>query len=588
MPPGTLACKNCKQSFAIEQDDLSFYEKMQVPAPTFCPSCRRQRRFLWRNERSLYKRQSDFSGKEIICLYSKEKPFKVYDQKEWWGDEWSAITYGRAYNFSKPFFTQFYELQREVPRLSIFNQQCTNADYTNQSYENKDCYLCFSVAKSEESAYCANINEVKQTLDSLYLTKSELVYEGIDSEQCYNSTFLINSDNCINCAFLFDCKNCTDCIGGVGLRNKQHVFWGEQLTKEAYEREKNTFDLGSRLKQQEAKKRFADLILGFPRVSERFKKCSSCTGDLLTNCKNVKEGFGAFDLEDCRYSARIYSCKDTHDSYGLGESQLAYETIGNQTIYNVAFSNITSDSRNCRYSDLCFNCEDCFGCVGLRKKQYCILNKQYSQEDYEALIPKIVEHMATMPFVDTQGHAYVYGEFFPPEFSPFAYNETIAQEYFPLGKEKAAQQKYVWKDSEVRDYKITKRPGELPDHIKDVGDEILNDVIGCEHDGNCKEQCATAFRLTKEELAFYRRMNIPLPRLCSNCRHYERLGKRNPLMVWGRACQCVGMKSENGVYQNTVTHQHGAGKCPNKFETSYAPDRKEIVYCEQCYNAEVV
>ena len=41
-------------------------------------------------------------------------------------------------------------------------------------------------------------------------------------------------------------------------------------------------------------------------------------------------------------------------------------------------------------------------------------------------------------------------------------------------------------------------------------------------------------------------------------------------------------------YQNTVEHSHHKGKCPNEFETSYAPDRPEIVYCEQCYQAEVI
>jgi hypothetical protein len=45
---------------------------------------------------------------------------------------------------------------------------------------------------------------------------------------------------------------------------------------------------------------------------------------------------------------------------------------------------------------------------------------------------------------------------------------------------------------------------------------------------------------------------------------------------------------ESHTYQNTSTHPHHENNhCPNEFETSYAPERKEIVYCEQCYNAEV-
>jgi hypothetical protein len=83
-------------------------------------------------------------------------------------------------------------------------------------------------------------------------------------------------------------------------------------------------------------------------------------------------------------------------------------------------------------------------------------------------------------------------------------------------------------------------------------------------------------------------MNLPLPRLCPNCRHYQRLKQRNPLKLWKRHCQCAGGKSSNGVYQNTVVHNHGTNPCPNEFETSYSPERPEIIYCEECYLKEVV
>ncbi|MDD5146800.1 MAG: hypothetical protein PHN39_03645, partial [Candidatus Pacebacteria bacterium] len=106
--------------------------------------------------------------------------------------------------------------------------------------------------------------------------------------------------------------------------------------------------------------------------------------------------------------------------------------------------------------------------------------------------------------------------------------------------------------------------------------------------GDCNEQCTTAFRIIPQELQFYRKMNLPLPRLCPNCRHYQRLKQRNPLKLWKRQCQCVGEKSQNGVYTNTTSHNHGSDPCPNTFETSYSPDRPEIVYCEECYLKEVV
>jgi hypothetical protein len=54
------------------------------------------------------------------------------------------------------------------------------------------------------------------------------------------------------------------------------------------------------------------------------------------------------------------------------------------------------------------------------------LNRQYTKEEYELLVPKIIEKMMS------DGE---WGEFFPAILSPFGYNETVAQEYFPLTRE---------------------------------------------------------------------------------------------------------------------------------------------------------
>ncbi len=68
---------------------------------------------------------------------------------------------------------------------------------------------------------------------------------------------------------------------------------------------------------------------------------------------------------------------------------------------------------------------NCFLCVNLENKKYCILNKQYSKEEYEVLVPQIIEHM------QKTGE---WGEFFPVCLSPFGYNETVAQEHFKLDR----------------------------------------------------------------------------------------------------------------------------------------------------------
>jgi hypothetical protein len=237
-------------------------------------------------------------------------------------------------------------------------------------------------------------------------------------------------------------------------------------------------------------------------------------------------------------------------------------------VYNIKFGwGVWSNSRNITYGITMPGNSDCFGCVGLKKKKYCILNKQYTKEQYEELVAKIIKHIDDMPYIDSKGRVYKYGEFFPVEFSPFGYNETTAHEYFYLNESEAVGKGYNWAQYQNRDYKITKDFNNLPSDIKSVDDSILNEVISCQFKGRPESNCMTAFKILSEDLKFYRRMNLPIPRACPNCRHHERLKQRNPLKLWHRTCMKEG--------------------CQNEFETSYAPERPEIVYCEECYKREV-
>ena len=56
---------------------------------------------------------------------------------------------------------------------------------------------------------------------------------------------------------------------------------------------------------------------------------------------------------------------------------------------------------------------------------------------------------------------YKYGEFFPYELTCFKYNESSAQQYFPLDKENALEQGFQWKDKEGRNLNIDVHAKEL-------------------------------------------------------------------------------------------------------------------------------
>ncbi|MFH1162353.1 MAG: hypothetical protein V1696_03745 [Candidatus Jorgensenbacteria bacterium] len=584
-------CQSCQQNFTIEPDDFAFYEKIKVPLPTWCPECGFAAKMLWRNEKALYWGQCELCKTKTISMYPVGAQFPVYCHSCFISDKWDPTKYGVPYDFAKPFFTQFLSVLKTTPRVAILQYGTSvNCEFANYTRNTKNAYLAYGISTGESIYYSNIVDWSKDVLDSLMSKNSELLYEGFNSDHCYKSQFIVNSRDCTDSYYLYDCVNCQNCFMSANLRNKQYVFCNEQLSKGAYEKSISGINLGSARGRAKLLNDFKDLEACSIHKYADISKAVNCTGNYILNCKNVRNSFDAYDVENASWVVRVLKAKDVHRVFSCGEgSELVYDGIvGGKGTSNVKFFASADVLRGSQYTDWCSSSHNLFGCVGMKNKQYCILNKQYTKEEYEELVPRIIEHMNTMPYVDKQGRVYRYGEFFPPELSPFAYNETIAQEYFPLSEAEAKSKGYRWKNPDLKQYTITKRPEDLPDYIKDVTDEVLNETIGCAHEGKCTHQCTTAFKVIGEELAFYRRMNLPIPRLCPNCRHYERLKQRNPLKLWKRKCQCAGKGSENGIYKNTVHHTHGGEKCPNEFETSYAPDRKEIIYCESCYNAEVV
>jgi hypothetical protein len=228
----------------------------------------------------------------------------------------------------------------------------------------------------------------------------------------------------------------------------------------------------------------------------------------------------------------------------------------------------------------CDHLSNSFGCISVRKKEYCILNKQYSKTEYERLKEKIIIHMENLPYLDNKERMYKYGEFFPFELSPHAYNESIAQEWVPFDEKKAMKMDYSWDAMEDKSYAPTKNWKKLPETIKETDNSILSEIILCKAWDENKEsaknhKCTKAFRITQNELLMYRRFGVPLPRKCPNTRNFELSKLRNKPNFWHRTCMC------------DKKHNNHEGHCEVEFETSYAPDRPEIVYCERCYQQEV-
>ena len=546
-------CKQCQSSFEVSDQDRAFYRKMNVPEPTLCPHCRQQRRLTFRNERSLYKRKCDATGKLIISMYNPDAPFPVYSQEYWYGDGWDPKEYGQEFDFGRPFFEQLKELISKVPRFALTITKSENCEYNNFCASSRNCYMSNRLGDSEEVYYSYLAIESKDIVDCYNVTRCQICYEVVDADNCYDVFFGQNLSGCSVSRFLFDCRNAKHCFFCAGLRNAEYCFFNEPLSKEEYEKKIGEYEKLAHSKKEDLRKRFLKLCSEQVVPAYWGNKTENVSGNYLLECKNVFDSYDCTGLEDGRYAyGHIYgnNAMDTVFSYHI---DWAYEFAAGTSSRNLLFCfNILENCYNMTYCMDCVNnCHDCFGCIGLKHAQYCILNKQYSKEEYEALVPKIIEHMK---------QTGEWGEFFPITLSPFGYNETVAQEYFPLKKEEVSAKGWKWKEEESDLMKVEKiiPAGRLPDSISDIPDDILNWAIEC-------EVTKKLFKIIPQELKFYHRFNLPVPRKCPDQRHLERIALRNPRKLWDRQC----------------------AKCRTAIKTTYSPDRPEIVYCEACYLKEV-
>jgi hypothetical protein len=574
MQAQTKTCQNCQKDFIIDPDDFSFYEKIKVPPPTWCPTCRFQRRCLFRNERKLFRNVDAITGKSILSLYPPESGFPIYEDSYYTSDKWDPFSYGKDFDKSKPFFYQLLELSQKVPRPRSDAVNMLRSEYSANADGLKECYLLFNSNYTEDSAYGNGIDSCRNCFDNSHISYSERCYESFWLTKCYKTFFSSQCDDCVYVLFCKNCQGCTDCFGCVNLRNKSYYFFNEHFSREEYLEKINSLDLSSWFSLENIKRQTKEFWLNFPVKYFQGIKNYLCTGEYITHSKNVHNSYLVREGEDLSYVqyVQVPTFRDSMDiTIGGKNSELVYESaVCGWSSSQIRFCWECWDGGiDFEYSMFCGKgANHVFGSIGIRSGEYVILNKKYTKEDFFKLRDEIRKHMNEMPYIDKQGRIYKYGEFLPPEFSPFAYNDTIATEHFPLSKEGIIDYGGKWYEIPKNEYEITIDANNLPDDINDITDSILKEIISC-------AKCKRAYKIISSELQFLKYNNIPLPHYCINCRHDMRISQRNSSKLYPRSCMC-----------DKTTHNH-EGKCEIEFETSYSPERPEIVYCEKCYQQEV-
>lgn len=547
-------CLTCGHPFQVTAQANAILSRVSngvfaLPPPVECPLCRRRRRQAWQNEKTLYRRTCDLSGEQMVAIYSPDKPFPVYSHASWNSDGWDALTFGVECDPEKSMFEQFRVLQQRVPRKAQNLISCENCDFNNNLWNSKNAYLSFMSSYLVDCYYDYASWDVKDSIEVWYSKFIQLSHTIIASEnlyQCYDCERCFTSSNLHFCKRLI---GCSDCFGCYGLKHKRFHIFNEPVSEAEYRDFLAAANLGSARARAAWKQQWNAFLASSPReatVTDDFSELS--TGNYLFRTARSEQCFVATDVEDSSWlfeSARIKDCADLDFSYSCTLCVDSASAIG---CYQSAFLDNCQECTDSYYLSQCAHCTNCFLCIGLKRKSFCILNRQYSEQDYRRLTSVVVAAMTA------RGE---WGRFFPLPLSDFGYNETEAALNLPLTEREAAALGARWCDYVAplgvsEDAVIS--ASSLPDHVRDADAQILQRAIRCERTGKL-------FRIISKELAFHQRHEIPLPRLHPLERYRDLIAQHGGTEL--RAARCVQCQARcDSVYGS----EEASLTCPHCFK----------------------
>lgn len=537
-----MNCEECKKAFEITQREQDLHVRMNVSTPKICPSCRNQRRLADWSFGPFHKVQDCITKKTIVSMFPPNSQFPITERSTWHSDAWEAVA--TDIDWDRSFFDQMLELHRKVPMYHMTgDDKSVNCDYCDDTWTCKDCYSCRSMLDVENSHFMYRIAYCKDCLDCTYCFYLEHCYENIYCEKNYNTHFSLNSQNCTDSYFLYDCRGCTNCFMCWNLRNKQYSINNKQYTKQEYENKIQEFDLSSKNAIEKCKKEFVIHLQNeaYHKAVEQMS-CENVDGNYLQSSHNLDKSFFAEKIDNGAYVFRAHSDKDLSDSTGALRCELTHEIMQCSDMYDTKYAVYSFRCRFSEYLHRCVDVENCFGCVGLKKKKFCILNKQYSEEEYKTLRQKLIEKMKA------DGE---YGKYFPYSMALVGYNHTLAHYYFQETKESVERKGSFWQEDTE---KIQAKTKDIPDKIQNYA-TWENAVIEC-------EETKKPFRLIKQEIKFYKKHNLPLPGIYPDLRNVKRFNFLAGIVPYEVLCANCG--------KTTLTY--------------YQPERKyKNILCNECY-----
>lgn len=435
----------------------------------------------------------------------------------------------KEYDKNKNFFKQYQELLLETPLWNLihFNNN-ENADYADAVFTAKNVYLSNTIGIDAENIYYSVLcyDKVINIFNSFMVNnKSQNIYQSSAINNSYNifySKFISDSSDIWFSTNLIGCRECIFC---EGLQNKKFYIENKEYSRDEYEAEKKNI-----LKQKEL---FIDYFKKLTNKAINYGSKNS-SGNAIYFCENVENGFFMSRLKNGRNvwcghgtngSNDFYDCFDT----GVNSKDFYAVMWAGENADNIYCSAEIGRSSHIFYSYFLESCSFCLGCVGLKNKHFCILNKQYSKEEWYKKADEIFSFMERQEIL---------WEFFPPSVNPFYFNDTIA--YFfdsSFSQEEIKKDAYLWREQAIKvdipegAEVVYVNPPVLSDIPLIKGDSksgaeagVLQDYQGFDSNWNWKinpeimkkviqDSTGNFYKIIKPEYDFLMKYALPLPEL---------------------------------------------------------------------------
>ncbi|MEK7105380.1 MAG: hypothetical protein AAB865_01720 [Patescibacteria group bacterium] len=501
--PGERACSLMGEKWMMTDEEIGWYKKFNVPPSTVAPTVRLRQLAGFAAGVSIWWKPHAVTQKPILSFIHPDNPFQVITDKEWFGNDYVN---GFAWNPNQPFFDQFRTLAHSIPIGALRDDGSSVNTIGVDIADAEDSYMVFGSGEMKR-VYYAYMSGMRSE-DCVDVTNSGNNREsfGLDwSDGMFGCVYTFDCMTCINCAFLYSCDDCEHCFGATNQNHKQYLWFNEQLTREEWERRRAEVDLSKYSVFCEYVERFHALMAEAVWPEHSNLACEDCVGEGMIKCTRARECWWGVNSTDLFHS---WACLDQQASaftVWAGRGSETYQSVDLMNSQNCKYCIRVWRSISMEYSSDCYECQNCFGCFGLRHKQFCIFNNQYSEDEYWQKLDEIKCAMLE------RGE---YGTFFPGDFSQSGFQFSMGKMYFDYTPEEYAAFQAPHVDPSrgavvmpsIADPEHALHIEDIPDALDDVDPEKF--VGKAIHDPVFKRNYSVA----PVEFEFYKKHRLPFPR----------------------------------------------------------------------------